>query len=213
MPLIIPTMFYQPRGVFDSAVGGGGGSTALNPSDKAAAITLTGSNLIATGGPGMARSVASYSTGKYYFEVLLGAGSASYDHCLGLANSSASLTAGPGSPDLNSIGYYNGDPAIYANNVSAGSTGLTAVGGGPNDLVSVAIDVGGSLMWIRLNGGNWNNNGSNNPATGVGGINVSAVSKPWFAFVYGGTAATTVNTINFGSTAYSFTAPSGFGNM
>lgn len=188
--------------------------TTLNPSDKSAQITLSGGNLIMTGSAGAStdnvRSVASYSTGKFFCSMISGAVATSYAHAIGLANASASLTAGPGSPDTNSIALYDGDPAVYAGGSSAGSSGINYTGA-LNDVVDMAVDIGAGLIWFRLNGGNWNNNGANDPATGVGGINISAVSKPWF--VLGQSGANAVNTFNFGATAYTFAAPSGYGNF
>lgn len=193
-----------------AAASSGGGPTTLNPSDKAASVTLSGGNLVmTTSAAGSVRSIASYSNGKKYCEVLFGSTAINaYDHAVGAANSSASLTAGPGSPDTNSIAYYNGDTNIYAGGASAGNTGLTAVAG---DLVSQALDLDNDRIWIRLNGGNWNNSSANDPATNTGGIDVSAVAKPWFALGYGA-VNNSVNSFNFGSSAYAYTPPSGFGN-
>lgn len=188
--------------------------TTLNPSDKSAQITLSGGNLIMTGSAiastDNVRSVASYSTGKFYCEMLSGAVATSYAHAIGLANSTASLTAGPGSPDVNSIALYDGDTNVYAAGGSAGNSGINYVGAA-SDVVGMAIDIGAGLIWFRVNGGNWNNNIINDPVTGIGGINVSAVSKPWF--VIGQSGANAVNTFNFGATAYANTAPSGYGNF
>lgn len=189
-------------------------TTTLNPSDKSAQITLSGGNLIMTGSAiastDNVRSVASYSTGKFYCEMLSGAVAGAYVHAIGLANSLASLTAGPGSPDTNSIALYSGDPVVYAAGGSAGSSGVN-YNGGASDVVGMAVDIGAGLIWFRVNGGNWNNNILNDPVTGIGGINVAAVSKPWF--VLGQSGVNAVNTFNFGATAYANSAPSGYGNF
>ncbi len=190
---------------------GGATPTTLNPSDKAATVGLTGpANVVMTNtGTGSVRSIASTSTGLKYYEVTLGAGVNAYDHAVGLGNSSANLTAGPGSPDTNSIAYYNGDANIYAGGGTAGASGLTAA---PGDNISVAVDLSNNAIWVRLNCGSWNNSGTANPSTNTGGIGgISGVAKPWFVLGYGG-ANGVVNTFNFGATAYSCTPPSGSSN-
>jgi len=40
----------------------------------------------------------------------------------------------------------------------------------PNDLIDVAVDLSNGLIWLRVNGGYWNNNQFANPAIGVGGL-------------------------------------------
>jgi hypothetical protein len=40
--------------------------------------------------------------------------------------------------------------------------------------IGMAIDPTNRLVWFRVNGGNWNNNVANDPATGVGGIDYSS---------------------------------------
>lgn len=193
------------------ASGSGGATTTLNPLDKAATVNLDATNLIMTNtGAGGVRSIASYTGAKKYYEAVFTTGIPSYDHAVGAANSSAVLTNGPGSPDTNSIAYYNGDPNIYAGGGVIASTGLTAANG---DRVGVAIDMVNNKIWIRLNGGNWNNAaiGSQDPANNIGGISIASVSQPLFALGWGG-AISDVNTFNFGGVIYVDTPPVGFGN-
>ena len=40
----------------------------------------------------------------------------------------------------------------------------------PNDLIDVAVDLSNGLIWLRVNGGYWNNNLYANPAIGTGGL-------------------------------------------
>ena len=54
----------------------------------------------------------------------------------------------------------------------------------------------------------WNNSGTANPATGVGGIS-SGVAGPYYASASSSSASTSY-TANFGASAFSFTMPSGF---
>ena len=66
---------------------------------------------------------------------------------------------------FNAVGeyYYNG---------SVVTTGLPTWGDG--DTIDVAISHG-QYWWIRVNGGNWNNNPSGNPATLTGGLTMSGL--------------------------------------
>jgi len=200
--------YQQEKGWYRPKPASGGGTTTFNPADTAGTVTLSGGNLVQTGtGAGSSRTIASHSTGKFFFEYVVGTGNA-YEHAIGLANSTASLTVGPGSPDTNSLAYYEGDPLVYCAGGSIGSSGLTYVAG---DTIDMAVDIGAGLVWVRQNGGNWNNSGSANPATGTGGLSFT-LTGPLFALGYVG-ASGRVNTFNFGGSAYAYAAPSGFGNF
>lgn len=191
----------------------GAATTTFNPSDKAANISLDATNLIVTNAVASnanVRSIASHSSGKYYCEATITQESTNYTHGIGVANSGASLTAGPGSPDTNSVCYYNGDSNVYSGNVNRGSLGASYTFG---DVVSMAVDIGNNRIWYRINGGNWNGSGTNDPATNVGGKDISNVSGPFFVIASAQkSAANSITTFNFGGSAYSYTAPSGFGN-
>lgn len=103
------------------------------------------------------------------------------------------------------------DKNFYQNNNAATTTGLEATAN-PNDIWGVAVDMGNNAIWFRLNGGNWNNNVSDNPATNTGGISISPMNTSgtlWAEFYINNTDALTVN---FGASAYNNSAPSGFGN-
>jgi hypothetical protein len=206
--------FWQSRdsNYNQNVVGGGGGPTTLNPSDKNANIALSGGDLIATNSgaaAGSVRSIASYSSGKKYCEVTIGStNSSSFSRALGIANASASLSAGPGSPDANSGVLYQGSATYFRAAGSGASTGIIYT---TTDVVSMAVDFDNSTIWFRRNGGNWNNNVANDPATNTGGIALG-ISGPYFFLLYAVNTSTPVSTVNFGATAYSFTPPSGFGN-
>lgn len=197
----------------------GSAAVTLNPSDKGANITLSGGNLTATNTTtrNAVRSTTSKSSGKFYFEIAfssVGGGGGGFDHCIGIANASASLTnaPAPGGNDKNSIAKYMGSANVQLNNTTVGSSNTS----GPPATVCVAVDFSGSVIWFRIGSGNWNNNAANDPATNTGGISFSTINAgPFFAIVAlepnGGTTSA-AGTINFGATAFSFTAPSGFGN-
>jgi hypothetical protein len=183
--------------------------TTWNPADKHVDISLSGGNLVATqDGSGVFRAVrsiaSSASSKKYYEAVRVGNATAT----MGIGNASGALTDFVGGSDGNSIGYA-GDGNVYIN----GGVGTTIQTYANGDTVCVAFDPTAELIWFRTNGGNWNNSGTANPATGTEGIDFSSLAAgPWFAM-----GGLNVNlhtwTVNFGATAYAQTAPSGFGNL
>lgn len=209
---MVATYVPGPHGpmVFASTAGGAA-PTAWKPADAAGNVTFANSNLtvgVNTNSRGNVRSVASHSTGKYYYEITLSAAPASYDTCIGAGNSTASLTNGPGSPDTNSIAYYNGDPIVY---IAAGGTNNTGVTPVQGNVLGMAIDLTNNRVWVRVNSGNWNGSALADPATNTGGYDISAITGPFYALTtIGETSAGT--TANFGATSYANAAPSGFGN-
>ena len=46
-----------------------------------------------------------------------------------------------------------------------------------NDIIDVAIDLNSSVIWIRVNGGDWNNNINANPAIGTGGLSLYGLTS------------------------------------
>jgi hypothetical protein len=189
--------------------GGGGGTTTLNPSDKSATTTLSGGNLIATQatGYGGVRSVSSYSSGKKYMEFTPTVGVSSFDNLIGIANATHTLNAGP---DTTSAGWFESQTTVDGN---GGSIGTGMVGFGVSSTVCMAVDIGNSTIWFRVNGGLWNNSGTADPATNTGGFSISYMTgSVVFVWVLGNGGSSAVETVNFGGSAYSFTPPSGFGN-
>lgn len=68
----------------------------------------------------------------------------------------------------------------------------------------------GSEIWFRRNGGNWNANALADPASRTGGISINNTrSKRMFVGCQG---SNTTITINFGSSAFTYTVPTGFTN-
>jgi hypothetical protein len=172
---------------------------------------LSNSNLTATHTTANANSGARVlplvSAGTIYFEITLLAGHGSFD-AMGLA--SAGIT-------------YNNFVLSGTNSVVVARGGGITINGGaalanigafaPNDVLGIAVDLTAHLVWCRRNAGPWNNNGSANPATAVGGFTCPAVAlAPCVCFVGTGTAINDAYTANFGAPAYANAAPSGFGN-
>jgi hypothetical protein len=176
-----------------------------NPSDKSASVTLSGGNLIATwnGSGGGARSTTSKAGGKIYFEAQFTTINAST--WVGLANATSVLTI---SNSVNVVFSQLDGSAVQGNGTTLGQNGgfLNAGQWG-----SFAIDLTAARFWYRPNGGLWNNNASNNPATGVGGYSISYLVGPFFVYC-GATAGSAGNavTLNVGGSSFAFAAPSGF---
>jgi len=189
----------------------GGSTNTWNPADTYAPYTTFSSgNLTLTKNTGSffagTRAVGSASTGKYYWEVhmdvLVG------QIGLGIANAAANLPGYAGN-DNNEIGWSVGPAGggnIFFNNAFKGTVSSAVTG----DTCCVAWDGGNKKIWFRTNGGNWNNSGSDNPATNTGGTDISTLNAgPYFA----GIVMETLNdaaTANFGATAFAQTMPSGF---
>lgn len=183
-------------------------ATTWDPAKKDASITLSNGNLTATGTLATDRSVLStlshVTTGKYYFEILINAASGGGLEVIGLGNASTALGNFLGFT-VNSIGWLRDNRVISNNslitNINTWTTG---------DTLSVAVDLTAQLIWFRVNAGNWNNNGSANPATGVGGISISGMAAgPYFA-AYTSGAINSQATANFGGSAFAQSVPSGF---
>lgn len=204
------------------ALTGAGGTKAVSvaavtfdPAAKGTDIVLSGGNLTATMGSGgsngyeIVRSTTSHSTGKFYFEITLAAITTQAQFGYGFANATELLNGNFLGKTLNSIGAL-ADGRVFLNNVN--TTSVTPASS--TNVVSIAIDFGGQLIWWRVNNSSWNNNGSANPATGAGGVSFSTMNAgPYFAAVTASTStASQAGTINFGGTAYAESVPSGFGN-
>lgn len=177
-------------------------ATTWNPADKNANIALSNGNLTATVGSSAhsgARGTTSKSSGKFYFEVTWDAGG----QCsVGIANTSASLSTRLGT-NANGWAAWSGGSNIWTNNGSA--AGMTAMAVG--NTICIAVDLTNGKFWARVNGGNWNNSGTANPATNTLGVAVTAGTYfPALSLFDAGGAVTA----NFGATAFAQTIPSGF---
>ncbi len=178
-----------------------------NPADKNATVTLSGGNLTATGGGTNVfqtfRATVSASSGIKYWEITIGAdGSTPAGNLgVGIANSTQILTAYLGQTN-NGFAYFD-DGTVYSGSLL--STFSTYAAG---DVIGLAVDFGpGGGFFVRLNGGNWNNNGAYDPCIAVGGVSISGMAAgPYFptATLYQLNDALTAN---FGATAYGTAKP------
>ena len=195
-------------------------TTTWNPSDKSSGVTLSNSNLTATCNNGAnsqgVRGNVSHSSGKWYIEFhSFYFASVGGPGGVGIANLSDSLTetsAGAFS-NTDAAGIFLGK-TIEVGNGSAGSSGIVNDLTGSN-VAGVAVDMDAGLVWFTTDGTHWNNGGTANPATGVGGYSLTAGTpmgtaypKAWIRWGLSGAPYDTA-TIN-GSGSFTFTIPSGF---
>lgn len=184
-----------PSVTFDAAQTGSGG-------------TLSGGNLTAsqTSGTFSTRATLSYSTAKVYWECLsVTQGGAGDSNCvIALCQGTHDKTTGMGT-DTVSIGYYNSGK-LYVNNANV----FTAAAFSASNVIRAAWDGTAKLLWISVAGGNWNNSGAANPATGAGGFDLSALTAPLFAGASYASLSGGSCTVNFGHTAFTYTLPAGF---
>ena len=187
-------------------------NTAFNPSDKSASVTLSGSNLVATGtgALGSVRALENQVSGKFYWELTFTT----------VVNSSTGVgVANAAYPLANSIGAGSGN-GVGSAGVNQGGTYVvegsvkSSLGAFSNGSVCcIALDLTNKLIWFR-NGaaGNWNASSSNNPATGVGGAPVTGwgggtlEAYPCVSLAQSGD----VITANFGDSTFVGAVPSGF---
>lgn len=130
-------------------------------------------------------------------------------------------------------------PAIAAasysyGNINAGNTGTGVVWYGNNgghifsggsdtffnlgalvqgDVINVAVDIDHSNTWWQRNGGQWNGNGTSNPATNTNGAVITPVQPVAPAIGFSGISGAVIGdniTANFSNTACSGQLPAGF---
>jgi hypothetical protein len=196
----------------------GGATTTFDPAHTDANLSLSGGNLIASlgsaGGPYVnTRTIASHSSGKIYNEFVDTNDSGNSNSvCVGLLNSSQVTNNYLGSSS-NSVGYFGGGGGSGTVSIN-GSTVATVQGYAQGNTISMAEDTTGQLVWFGVNGGIWNNSGSANPATGVGGISISGVTGPYFGGVCeNGSGTGLVMTGNFGAASPGYTYFTSYGSQ
>lgn len=191
-----------PTGVFSA--------TTWNPSDKNAAIDLSGNNLIATAGASASgghslRSTTGVTNGKWYWEIVLvaeisGGGSifAGIEISSGVLNDYIGLFV-----NTSSVGNQN---SVWLNGGTIGNIGSWAAGGN----VSIAYDKPNAKLWMRLNGGTWNDTPGDDPATNTGGYDISALAAG--TYMAAATVSTTGDSLlaKFSPANWTYAAPSGF---
>lgn len=187
-------------------------NTTWNPADKTASMTLSNGNLTATvaafGIQGV-RTIHSQSTARYYWEYTFN--QVANTSACGITNSTSSLTA-LGVTGAAGAAYVNSSGTMFVNSTtSLGSLGGFAVG----NTACIALDLAGLLLWFRKGAaGLWNNSGTANPVTAIGGFSISALTGgavPAYGLYSSSSASTNAAiTANFGDSAFVGAVPAGF---
>ncbi|MGY4312858.1 SPRY domain-containing protein [Bradyrhizobium sp. JR3.5] len=185
-------------------------SSAFDPGSVSNA-TLSNADLTATRtntSTGGARSISYQSSGKFYFEVTVGASHGSTDFVGVMAASYGYFPAVNGNTG-SGVGVWLGSGSIVSNGGPSGSLGAGLSAG---NIIGVAFDADNARIWFRVNGGNWNGVGTANPATNTGGASYPvAAMAPAVAFSpYGSPVAGDNLTANLGASAFSGSVPFGF---
>lgn len=167
--------------------------TTVNASLSDSNRTATHVGVAANSG---ARVLLTHNTGKYYFEIKVVAHETA--DMIGLIAASANYG------ELIAIVALNGN--LNVNNTYYGNLG----GFVDADFAGIAVDFDADVVWFRKNAGSWNDSGTANPATGVGGLPFPAGSALSPCVGFGVGSGGERYTGNFGDTAYANSAPSGF---
>jgi hypothetical protein len=178
------------------------------------AVTLSGSNLVATNtgttsadqGAKVA-SAAGKTSGKLYLELTITTSFTGGNRGFGICTTASTYTNLGNSATTGVVMYWSG--SVYAN---GGSTGVSIPSVSAGTPVGMAVDLDNRKMWIRSSAaGTWNNSGTANPATNVGGFTIPAGTMvPVCVFGGGGGSAGNVVTANFGASTFNGAVPSGF---
>ena len=154
----------------------------LDPSRRATDIALSNGNQTASQQFGYTESVLGTRiiepSDRVMFSVLVSLaapGTSPHSHYIGIGYENMNYngivpdrySAYPGNDNF-SVGYRSNGTIWYNGNEYA--SGLEPWGN--NDIIDVVIDNNVNGMWVRVNGGNWNNNPSADPETGSNGIEI-----------------------------------------
>lgn len=207
---------------------GPGGAAAVAPpvlsyptwstaaADKDTGIVLSNGNLtvgstVSSAG-GVRATAGGASGGKYYYEVSFVAGTAGSNTGCGIIPAANSITnwAAAGTGGLINLNFSSGQ--IY---YSGSSTGITLGSLFASHTICNAIDLVNNRFWARIDGGNWNGSGTADPATNVGGINISSIFSGIAAYPAASmqAAVSPCSTANFGASSFAFSKPSGFSSF
>jgi hypothetical protein len=190
-----------------------GAAVTWNPSDKAADITLSGSNLIAEStrtdtSKTSVRATAGKTTGCWYWEVTLSQATNTNDLQVGVGDGSFDLTLFLGgsangfSVQLNGTGLFETGSYTLPN----GSSAFSALSAG--DKVMCALDMNRGELWVGKNG-TWaaGGNPTSRSLPNVAGITGTCYAAAAIIGSGGGTTGGDKLTANFGGTAFSYSPP------
>jgi hypothetical protein len=211
LPAVYPASITEAASATDTPSVSTAVLTTWNPADKSSNAVLSNGNMTVntnTSADGGARSTTSQTTGKFYFEQTYTAGgNQGGDTGVGIAIGTTSIASIAPSAAGAIILYTSG-------NVWYNGSNRYSLSGFPlvTYTACFAVDLVNGRFWVRADAGNWNGNATYDPATNVGGYDISAVFSagvPCFGIA---TANSTIPVItaNFGATAFAQAVPSGF---
>lgn len=179
-----------------------------------AAVTLSGSNLVATNTGTTSANQGAHapaldgkSAGKFYIEATLTtiqANGANYG--VGIGTTASSFTNMGNTATEGVMIYKSGN--VWHDNLNLMNKGARSSG----DIIGIALDLDNLGSWFRIAPSDiWNNSVSSNPATNTLPIAINAGTYIPFC-TFGGTSgiAGNVITLNPGTAAFSGAVPSGF---
>ena len=185
---------------------GRGNYCTLNPLDVTSGTFSNGNLDYALNAGRGARGTIFRSTGKWYFEAVITAGTNPEYAIFGIQRNSGSL------------GYYSGNTQIpdgygYLGVSGSKYTGTTSASYGntftTNDVIGVAYDLDAGKVWFSKNG-TWQASGD--PAAGTNAAFTSITAGEYAPYVSNQTTSNNNHTgvVNFGQRSFSYTPPSGF---
>lgn len=136
----------------------------LSNSNRTVTIGSSASN-------GAAISFDKRTSGKWYGEILA---NTAFDCMYGLANDNQPGSGLSLNNTTTAVGWgfdFSGNNTVKYNGTLLATISTISDG----DLIQIAVDIDNKRFWIRKSTGNWNGNASANPATGVGGLDISAL--------------------------------------
>ncbi len=230
------TLYAQYRGMFVPVVGPVVGATALttwsevlparnfyeltapmqwNSIDKTSSMDITGNGLIATphaSAEEQVRCTTSHSVGRFYAELTVtvkAGGAETFGFGLASASHSFSDYLGQTESPLMSVGYFD-DGAVLYNSAQLLATNVNTAFVATNT-IGLAVDLVNYKLYVKniTTASNWNNNGSADPATGIGGLDISTLGKAPFFLAVDIEHSGDSGTLNAGSSAFVGSLPAG----
>ena len=164
--------------IYGPQIGAQTNQWVLDPAYTGPYITVSNQNLTATAGviltgePSVLGTYAIETGDTVMFSVTLDRWSGvSNFTAVGVSNHSLDLANYVGS-DSNSLGFYDAGTAWGdGTQIATGLAPFQTAG----DIIDIAVDRINNLIYMRVNGGYWNNNAAADPATATGGIDITFI--------------------------------------
>lgn len=178
-----------------------------NSADKTAGVTLSNGDLtaFATDISSIVNATLARSAGKYVFAINpdLLAGTTTWR--IGIRNNAATVALDDAIWVAASGGVTR---AVNASTITAATVQSWLASASE---VMIAVDLNAGKFWVKVDAGNWNNSATANPATGVEGIDFSAIiGQSFFPMWFMNNTNDNQVTANFGASPFTNAIPAGF---